>query len=82
MNAEIIVSLITLLGSALGTFAGIAINTKLTNYRLEQLEKKVDKHNQVIDRVYKLEQRGAVVDEEIKVANHRISDLEDEWHRI
>lgn len=82
MNAEIIVSLITLLGSALGTFAGIAINAKLTNYRLEQLEKKVDKHNQVIDRVYKLEQRGAVVDEEIKVANHRISDLEDEWHRI
>lgn len=82
MNAEIIVSLITLLGSALGTFAGIAINTKLTNYRLEQLEKKVDKHNQVIDRVYKLEQRGAVTDEEIKVANHRISDLENEWHRI
>lgn len=37
---------------------------------------KVDKHNQVIDRVYKLEQKDAVHDEEIKVANHRIADLE------
>lgn len=41
MSAEIVVSLITLAGSALGTFAGIFINTKLTNYRIEQLEKKV-----------------------------------------
>lgn len=48
----------------------------LQAYRIEQLEKKVDKHNQVIDRVYKLEQRDAVVEEEIKVANHRIADLE------
>lgn len=76
MATEIIVSLITLLGSALGTFAGIALNTKLTTYRIEQLEKKVDKHNNVIDRVYKIEQHDAVVDEEIKVANHRIDDLE------
>ena len=80
MATEIIVALITLLGSALGTFAGIALNTKLTTYRIEQLEKKVDKHNSVIDRVYKLEQRDAVVDEEIKVANHRINDLEN-YHK-
>lgn len=45
-------------------------------YRIEQLEKKVDKHNQVIDRVYKLEKQDAVHNEEIKVANHRIEDLE------
>ena len=77
MGIEVIVSLITLMGSALGTFAGIAVNAKLTNYRIEQLEKKVDKHNKVIDRVYRLEQRDAVVDEEIKVVNHRINDLED-----
>lgn len=77
METEIIVSLIALLGSVIGTFSGIVVSSKLTNYRIEQLEKKVDKHNQVIDRVYKLEQRDAVVDEEIKVANHRISDLED-----
>ena len=41
MNTEVIVSLITLCGSALGTFAGIAVNSKLTNFRLEQLEKRV-----------------------------------------
>lgn len=76
MNTEIIVSIISLLGCVIGTFSGIVVSSKLTNYRIEQLEKKVDKHNQVIDRVYKLEQRDAVVDEELKVANHRISDLE------
>ena len=56
------------------------VNSKLVNYRIEQLEKKVDKHNQVIDRVYKLEEREAVVNNEIKVANHRISDLEN-YHK-
>ena len=81
MNSEIIVSLISLCGSALGTFTGIFINSKLTNYRIEQLEKKQDKHNQVIERVYHLEQHDAVVDEEIKVANHRIEDLEREVHK-
>ena len=77
MNSEIV----ALIGSALGTFAGIFINAKLTNYRIEQLEKKQDKHNQVIERVYHLEQHDAVVDEEIKVANHRIEDLEREVHK-
>ena len=77
---DIIVSVVSALGSALGTFAGIMVNSRLTNYRIEQLEKKVDKHNQVIDRVYELEKRDAVVEEEMKVANHRISDLE-EYHR-
>ena len=81
MSSEIIVSLITLCGSALGTFVGIVINTKLTNYRIEQLEKKQDKHNEVIERVYHLEQHDAVVDEEIKVANHRIENLEREVHK-
>ncbi len=76
METEIIVSLIALLGSVVGTFSGIVVSSKLTNYRIEQLEKKVDKHNQVIDRVYKLEQRDAVMEEDIKVANHRIADLE------
>lgn len=76
MEAEVVVSLVSVIGSALGTFAGIMINSKLMNYRIEQLEKKVDKHNQVIDRVYNLERHDAVFDEEIKVANHRIDDLE------
>lgn len=80
METGVLISLISVLGSALGTFAGIMVNSKLVNYRIEQLEKKVDKHNQVIDRVYKLEEREAVVNNEIKVANHRISDLEN-YHK-
>ena len=80
MATEIIVSLVTLAGTALGTLAGILINTKLSNYRIEQLEKKVDKHNNLIERTYKLEQHDAVIDEEIKEANHRIDDLE-EYHK-
>lgn len=44
--------------------------------KIEQLEKKMDKHNQLIERVYRLEQHNVLVDEQIKVANHRIDDLE------
>ena len=76
MNTEIIVALIALAGSALGTFAGILTSARLTTYRIEQLEKKVDKHNTVIDRTYKLEEAQAVMQEQIKVANNRIKDLE------
>ena len=76
METEIVVSFITLLGSALGTFAGIFVNSKLTAYRIEQLEKKQDKHNAVIERTYRLEETVKLHDEKIKVANHRIDDLE------
>lgn len=48
----------------------------LLDYKLEELTKKVEKHNRVVERVYKIEQHEAVVDEQIKVANHRIDDLE------
>lgn len=77
MSAEIIVAIIsgicTLAGVVLTVWAG---NSK-TLYRIEQLEKKQDKHNSLIERVYLLEKHEAVVDEEIRVANHRIKDLED-----
>ena len=69
-------SLITLLGSALGTFGGIFVNSKLTAYRIEQLEKKQDRHNAVIERTYKLEESVKLQEEKLKVANHRIEDLE------
>ena len=71
----IVVALISLAGSAVGSLVGILTSSKLTWYRLEQLEKKVDVHNQVIDRVYKLEKRTELQEEKIKVANHRIEDL-------
>lgn len=73
---EIMIALIGLAGSAIGTFAGILASAKLTNYRIGQLEKKVDKHNTVIERTFKLEETQAVIQEQIKVVNHRITDLE------
>lgn len=48
----------------------------LLDYRLEQLERKQDKYNGVIERTFRLEEHEAVVDERIQVANHRIADLE------
>lgn len=80
MTAEMIVAILSGVGTLLGSVCGILASNRLTTYRIKKLEEKVDKHNQVIDRVYQLERQGAVVDEEIKVANHRISDLE-EYHK-
>ena len=76
MNETVIVGLLSLVGTLVGSLAGILTANKLTNYRIEQLEKKVEKHNNVIERVYNLEKHEAVMEEEIKVANHRIDDLE------
>lgn len=76
MPIEIIVAGMSLLGTLAGTFGGIIVSSRLTTYRIEQLEKKVDKHNTVVERTYKLEQEYAVMDERIRVANHRIDDLE------
>ena len=76
MSDEILVALIGLGGSGLGSILGVLASGKLTQYRLSQLEKKVDKHNNLIDRTYQLEERQEVLEEKIKVAHHRISDLE------
>ena len=80
MSEAVIVAVLALIGTLGGTFGGILTANKLTNYRIEQLEKKVEKHNSVIDRVYKLEKEEAVMEEEIKVVNHRIEDLE-QYHK-
>ena len=66
MSETVIVALISLLGTLFGTFAGILTANKLTNYRIEQLEKKVEQHNKVVERVYKLEKQEAVIEEEIE----------------
>ena len=81
MQTEVVVALVGLAGSSLGSLAGVVASAKLTAYRLEQLEKKVDKHNTVIERTYKLEETQAVMEEQIKVANHRIADLENEHQK-
>jgi ABC-type lipoprotein release transport system permease subunit len=64
MDTTIAVALISFLGTVIGTFAGILTSTKLTNYRLEQLEKKVDKHNNLVERMYRLESDVKILKEE------------------
>ena len=65
MIESIIIAIISLVGTLIGSFSGF----KLTSYRLSQLEKKVDKHNHFAERM-------PVIEEKIAVMNHRISDLE------
>ena len=77
MSDVIIVALISFAGTVLGSLFGVITAHTLRNYRIEQLEKKVEKHNNLIDRVYALEKNEAVIEEEIAVANHRIKDLEE-----
>ena len=72
----IVVALIGLVGSAVGSLVGILTSSKLTNYRLEQLEKRVQAHNNLVERMYQLEERAGVQEEKLKAANHRIADLE------
>ena len=66
MEDTILVAIISLIGTLGGSFGGIVTANKLTNYRIEQLEKKVEKHNNVIERVYNIEKHEAVIDEEIE----------------
>lgn len=80
MPETIIVALLSLAGTLAGAYLANRKSTALIAYRLEQLEEKVNKHNQVIERTYKLEEHEALLEEKVKVANHRIDDLE-KFHR-
>ena len=87
MSTEVIVAFVTgaftLAGVIITVMQGnkktarqIADNQSVTLYRIEQLEKKQDKHNTLIERMYAAEESIKVIDERQKVANHRIDDLE------
>ena len=80
MTDTIIVALLSLAGTLAGAYLANRKSTALIAYRLEQLEEKVNKHNNVIERTFKLEEQEALLEERIKVANHRIDDLE-KFHR-
>ena len=80
MSDGITISLLSLFGTLAGSFAGIITSGKLTNYRIEQLEKRVEKHNSLVERTYQLEEDMQVEKEKIKVINNRIRDLE-EFHK-
>lgn len=69
MDNTIIVAIIAFCGTLFGTFGGIVTSAKLTNFRISQLEKKVDKHNSFAERI-------PVLEEQMKVSNHRLTDIE------
>lgn len=80
MNTDILVSLITslatLLGVVLTVYAGGKRTRDILLYRIEQLEKAQQKHNSLIERMYRVEERLELHDEKIKVVNHRLDDVE------
>ncbi len=73
MSETIIIALISLVGTLAGSLGGILVSSKMTNYRIEQLEKKVDKHNNFAEKI-------PIINEQIKVINHRLEDLERGHH--
>ncbi len=68
MNGDIIIAMISFFGTLLGTLGGIIASSRLTVYRISQLEKKVEKHNNLVERMVKVENS-------IKSAHHRIDEL-------
>ena len=71
MDTTVIVAMLSLVGTLGGSLGGILVSSKLTNYRLQQLENRVAEHNHFA-------QRLPVIEEQIKVINHRLEDLEHE----
>lgn len=76
MTEAVLVALISLVGTLGGSLGGILVSNKLSNYRIEQLEKKVAEHNNLITRTYKLEQSAAIFGTKEEALEHRITELE------
>jgi len=76
MTDAIIVALISGAFSFLGVYFSNRKSAALVEYRLKQLEEKVQAHNNLVERMYEAEDRLNIQDEKLKVANHRIDDLE------
>ena len=75
MMSEIIVALLAMIGTIIGSGLSIFANQKLTNYKIEELRKTVEKHNTLVERTYKLEEKAAIVDEKIKVIEAELKEV-------
>ena len=71
MSSEIIVALLSLAGTAIGSLFGVMQANRLTSYRIQQLEEEVNKHNNLVERM-------AIVERDIKAAHHRLDEIHDE----
>lgn len=75
MSPEEIMAAVSLVGSLIGTLSGIVISNKLTMYRIEQLEKKVEKHNNVVERT-------ALVEKDLKAVWHNVDEMKDDIEHL
>lgn len=76
MDGGIVVAIITSICTLAGVIVTVAVGNSKTIYRIEQLEKKQDKHNTLIERMYKVEEKANLNEEHIKITNQRVDDLE------
>lgn len=74
--STIIVAALALIGTLTGAYLSNSKTKALLAYRLERLEERVNKHNNLVERTYRIEEEQEIIKEKIKVANHRIDDLE------
>lgn len=63
MSTEVLVAILSMLGTVIGTLGGIIASNKLTSYKIDELKAKVDKHNNLIDRMYKIENRVTLIED-------------------
>ena len=75
MESTVLVAIISGVFTLIGSFVGVVTSNHLTNYRMEQLEKKVEQHNNLIDRMYTLDDRVSVQTDRIKLLCHRVDAL-------
>lgn len=75
MSPEEIMAAVSLVGSLIGTLSGIVISNKLTIYRIEQLEKKVEKHNNVVERI-------ALVENDLKSVWHNVDEIKEDIEHL
>jgi len=76
MSDAIVVAIISALATAGGAVVSVFTANRVTSFKIDSLEEQVKKHNNLIERMFLVEQKTAILDEQIKVANHRIADLE------
>ena len=76
MSETIVVAILSLVGTAIGSISAVFAANTLTNYKIEELRKTVEKHNSLIDRTYRLEERATLTDEKLETLEHRVTGLE------
>lgn len=72
----IITGVVAIITCSINSIYQASATRKITEYKIEELAKRVDKHNHLVERMYHLEEEHTLLKEKISVANHRIDDLE------